>query len=169
MSWFQSWIVNRIMKLKPIWNCNWRQYRGPAHFHWLTPNKRFEPMSSTVSMAEWSLFNRMWLFTHLITVHLLYVGQTVMIDWNHNSLEWIREVHHIYEIIRHMEGLYWLSCYNYKNHSKTWDLQSMLKCFWISLHLISPKLSTTLFTWQIKLVETNLFQIDVQNISLVPC
>ena len=38
-------------------------YRGPACFHRLTPNKRFEPVFSTVIMAVCSLFNRMLLFT----------------------------------------------------------------------------------------------------------
>ena len=46
-------------------------YRGPARFHRLTPNKRFEPMSSTVIMAVCSLFSILLLSTDLITVHLL--------------------------------------------------------------------------------------------------
>ena len=69
--------------------------------------KRFEPMFSTVIMAVCSLFNRMLLLTDLIPVHLLYCGQTVMIGCNHTSFEWTRAVRHIYEIIRHMQGLYW--------------------------------------------------------------
>ena len=79
---------------------------GPAPFHRLTPNKRFEPMFSTVIMAVCSLFNRMLLLTDLIPVHLLYCGQTVMIGCNHTSFEWTRAVRHIYGIIRHMQGLY---------------------------------------------------------------
>ena len=81
-------------------------YRGPAPFHRLTPNKRFEPVFSTVIMALCSLFNRMLLLTDLIPVHLLYCGQTVMIGCNHTSFEWTRAVRHIYGIIRHMQGLY---------------------------------------------------------------
>ena len=81
-------------------------YRGPAPFHRLTPNKRFEPVFSTVIMAVCSLFNRMLLLTDLIPVHLLYCGQTVMIGCNHTSFEWTRAVRHIYGIIRHMQGLY---------------------------------------------------------------
>ena len=81
-------------------------YRGPASFHRLTPNKRFEPVFSTVIMAVCSLFNRMLLLTDLIPVHLLYCGQTVMIGCNHTSFEWTRAVRHIYGIIRHMQGLY---------------------------------------------------------------
>ena len=81
-------------------------YRGPAPFHRLTPNKRFEPVFSTVIMAVCSLFNRMLLLTDLIPVHLLYSGQTVMIGCNHTSFEWTRAVRHIYGIIRHMQGLY---------------------------------------------------------------
>ena len=81
-------------------------YRGPAPFHRLTPNKRFEPVFSTVIMAVCSLFNRMLLLTDLIPVHLLYRGQTVMIGCNHTSFEWTRAVRHIYGIIRHMQGLY---------------------------------------------------------------
>ena len=81
-------------------------YRGPAPFHRLTPNKRFELVFSTVIMAVCSLFNRMLLLTDLIPVHLLYSGQTVMIGCNHTSFEWTRAVRHIYGIIRHMQGLY---------------------------------------------------------------
>ena len=81
-------------------------YRGPAPFHRLTPNKRFEPVFSTVIMAVCSLFNRMLLLTDLIPLHLLYCGQTVMIGCNHTSLEWTRAVRHIYGIKRHMQGLY---------------------------------------------------------------
>ena len=33
--------------------------RGPARFHWSTPNKRCEPVSSIIIMAGYSLFNRM--------------------------------------------------------------------------------------------------------------
>ena len=80
--------------------------RGPAPFYRLTPNKRFEPVFSTVIMAVCSLFNRMLLLTDLIPVHLLYCGQTVMIGCNHTSFEWTRAVRHIYGIIRHMQGLY---------------------------------------------------------------
>ena len=83
-------------------NCN----RGPARFHRLTPNKRFEPVFSTVIMAECSLFNRMLLLADLIPVHLLHCGRTVMIGCNHTSFEWIRAVRHIYGIIRNMQGLY---------------------------------------------------------------
>ena len=79
---------------------------GPAPFHRLTPNKRFEPVFSTVIMAVCSLFNRMLLLTNLIPVHLLYCRQTVMIGCNHTSFEWTRAVRHIYGIIRHMQGLY---------------------------------------------------------------
>ena len=85
--------------------CN-NDYRGPAPFHRLTPNKRFEPVFSTVIMAVCSLFNRMLLLTDLIPVHLLYCGRTVMIGCNHTSFEWTRAVRHIYGIIRHMQGLY---------------------------------------------------------------
>ena len=81
-------------------------YRGTAPFHRLIPNKRFEPVFSTVIMAVCSLFNRMLLLTDLIPVHLLYCGQTVMIGCNHTSFEWTRAVRHIYGIIRHMQGLY---------------------------------------------------------------
>ena len=81
-------------------------YRGPAPFHRLTPNKRFEPVFSTVIMSVYSLFNRMLLLTDLIPVHLVYCGQTVMIGCNHTSFEWTRAVRHIYRIIRHMQGLY---------------------------------------------------------------
>ena len=80
--------------------------RGPAPFHRLTPNKRFEPVFSTVIMAVCSLFNRMLLLTDLIPVHLVYCGQTVMIGCNHTSFEWTRAFRHIYGIIRHMHGLY---------------------------------------------------------------
>ena len=73
-------------------------YRGPR----FTPNKRFEPVFSTVIMAVCSLFNRMLLLTDLIPLHLLYCGQTVMIGSNHTSFEWTRAVRHIYGIIRHM-------------------------------------------------------------------
>ena len=83
-------------------------YRGPAPFHRLTANKRFEPVFSTVIMAVCSLFNRMLLLTNLIPVHLLYCGQTVMIGCNHTSFEWTRAVRHIYGIIRHMQGLYFM-------------------------------------------------------------
>ena len=89
-------------------------YRGPARFHRLTPNKRFEPVFSTVTIAVYSLFNRMLLLTgiksvnnrmllltDLIPVSLLRCGRTV----NHTSFEWIRAIHHIYRIIRHMQGL----------------------------------------------------------------
>ena len=72
--------------------------RGPAPFHRLTPNKRFEPVFSTVIMAVCSLVNRMLLLTDLIPLHLLYCGQTVMIGCNHTSFEWIRAVRHIYGI-----------------------------------------------------------------------
>ena len=82
------------------------RYRGPAPFHRLTPNKRFEPVFSTVIMAACSLFNGMLLLTDLIPGHLLYCGQTVMIGCNHTSFEWTRAVRHIYGIIRHMQGLY---------------------------------------------------------------
>ena len=85
------------------------QYRGPAPFHRLTPNKRFEPVFSTMIMAVCSLFNRMLLLTDLILVHLLYCGQPVMIGCNHTSFERTREVRHIYGIIRHMQGLYTMS------------------------------------------------------------
>ena len=81
-------------------------YRGPAPFHRLTTNKRFEPVFSTVIMAVCSLFNRMLLLTDLIPLHLLYCGQTVNIGCNHTSFEWTRAVRHIYGIIRHMQGLY---------------------------------------------------------------
>ena len=81
-------------------------HRGPAPFHRLTPNKRFEPVFSTVIMAVCSLFNRMLLLTDLIPLHLLYCGQTVMIGCKHTSFEWTRAVRHIYGIIRHMQGLY---------------------------------------------------------------
>ena len=81
-------------------------HRGPAPFHRLTPNKRFEPVFSIVIMAVCSLFNRMLLLTDLIPVHLVYCGQTVMIGCNHTSFEWTRAVRHIYGIIRHMQGLY---------------------------------------------------------------
>ena len=64
-----------------------RRGRGPAHEHRLTPNKRFEPLSSTVIMAVCNLFNRMLLSTDLIPVHLLHCGQTVMIGCSHTSLE----------------------------------------------------------------------------------
>ena len=37
--------------------------RGPARFHRSTPNKRFEPVFSTVIMAVCSLFNSMLLLT----------------------------------------------------------------------------------------------------------
>ena len=40
--------------------------RGPAPFHRLTPNKRFEPVFSTVIMVVCSLFNKMLLLTDLI-------------------------------------------------------------------------------------------------------
>ena len=81
-----------------------RPNRGPAPFHRLTPNKRFEPVFSTVAVC--SLFNRMLLLTDLIPVHLVYCGQTVMIGCNHTSFEWTRAVRHIYGILRHMQGLY---------------------------------------------------------------
>ena len=81
-------------------------HRGPAPFHRLTPNKRFEPVFSTVIMAVCSLFNRMLLLTDLIPVHLVYCGQTVMIGCNHTSFEWTRAVRHIYGKIRHMQDLY---------------------------------------------------------------
>ena len=90
-------------------------YRGPAPFHWLTPNKRFEPVFSTVIMAVCSLFNRMLLLTDLIPVHLVYCGQTVMIGCNRTSFEWTRAVRHIYGIIRHMQGLY----------GKKWELDEL--------------------------------------------
>ena len=79
-------------------------YRGPAPFHRLTPNKRFEPVFSTVIMAVCSLFNRMLLLTDLIPLHLLYCGQTVMIGCNHTSFEWTRAVRHIYGIKRYMQA-----------------------------------------------------------------
>ena len=93
--------------------------RGPAPFHRLTPNKRFEPVFSTVIMAVCSLFNKMLLLTDLIPVHLLYCGQTVIIGCNHTSFEWTRAVRHIYGIIRHMQGLYS-------------DSPSAIKSIWIS-------------------------------------
>ena len=77
-------------------------YRGPAPFHRLTLNKRFEPVFSTVIMAVCSPFNRMLLLTDLIPVHLLYCEQTVMIGCNHTSFEWTRAVRHIYGMIRHV-------------------------------------------------------------------
>ena len=77
--------------------------RGPAPFHRLTPNKRFEPVFSTVIMAVCSLFNRMLLLTDLIPLHLLYCGQTVMIGCNHTSFEWTRAVRHIY-------GIFYVTC-----------------------------------------------------------
>ena len=80
--------------------------RGPAPFHRLTPNKRFEPVFSTVIMAVCSPFNRMLLLTDLIPVHLVYCWQTVMIGCNHTSFERTRAVRHIYGIIRHMQSLY---------------------------------------------------------------
>ena len=92
-----------------------RSYRGPAPFHRLTPNKRFEPVFSTVIMAVCSLFNRMLLLTDLIPVHLLYCGQTVMIGCNHTSFEWTRAVRHIYGIIRHMQGLYFMLIISQQN------------------------------------------------------
>ena len=88
-------------------------YRGPAPFHRLTPNKRFEPVFSTVIMAVCSLFNRTLLLTDLIPVHLVYCGQTVMIGCNHTSFEWTRAVRHIYGIIRHMQGLYLVCSKNF--------------------------------------------------------
>ena len=101
--WTQGWTTsidfNRTTEATYI-------YRGPAPFHRLTPNKRFEPVFSTVIMAVCSLFNRMLLLTDLIPVYLLYCGQTVMIGCNHISFEWTRAVRHIYGIIRHMQGLY---------------------------------------------------------------
>ena len=99
---FWHWIDYH--NLKPA-HYFWR-HRGPAPFHRLTPNKRFEPVFSTVIMAMCSLFNRTLLLTDLIPVHLLYCGQTVMIGCNHTSFEWTRAVRHIYDIIRHMQGLY---------------------------------------------------------------
>ena len=90
----------------PVNHIKYNLYRGPAPFHRLTPNKRFEPVFSTVIMAVCSLFNRMLLLTDLIPVHLLYCGQTVMIGCNYTSYEWTRAVRHIYRIIRHMQGLY---------------------------------------------------------------
>ena len=101
----QVWIENQIHKLYSEWPK--LRYRCPAPFHRLTPNKRFEPVFSTVIMAVCSLFNRMLLLTDLIPVHLLYYGQTVMIGCNHTSFEWTRAVRHIYGIVRHMQGLYW--------------------------------------------------------------
>ena len=83
-------------------------YRDPAPFHRLTPNKRFEPVFSTVIMVVCSLFNRMLLLTDLIPLHLLYCGQTVMIGCNHTSFEWTTAFRHIYGIIRYMQGLYTL-------------------------------------------------------------
>ena len=80
-----------------------KRNRDPAPFHRLTPNKRFEPVFSTVIMA---VCNRMLLLTDLIPVHLVYCGQTVMIGYDHTSFEWTRAVRHIYGIIRHMQGLY---------------------------------------------------------------
>ena len=107
--WIQSAIDNECCLW--LWgsnaNANYGKiYRGPAPFHRLTPNKRFEPVFSTVIMAVCSLFNKMLLLTDLIPVHLLYCGQTVMIGCNHTSFEWTRAVHHIYGIIPHMQGLY---------------------------------------------------------------
>ena len=88
-------------------------YRGPARFHRLTPNKRFEPMSSTVIMAVCSLFSRLLLSTDLITVHLLYcVEHTVIIGAHCDNrctlctLEQIRAVRHICGMICHMQGFY---------------------------------------------------------------
>ena len=46
-------------------------YRGSARFHRLTPNKKFEPMSSTGIMAVCSLFSKLLLSIDLIIVHLL--------------------------------------------------------------------------------------------------
>ena len=89
-----------------IWTYMFEIYRGPAPFHQSTPNKRFEPVFSTVIMAMCSLFNRMLLLTNLIRLHLIYCGQTMMIGCNHTSFEWTRAVRHIYGIIRHMQGLY---------------------------------------------------------------
>ena len=104
----QLWIKWRNMVWCQFvsWQEQYIDYRGPAPFHRLTPNKRFEPVFSTVIMAVCSLFNRMLLLTDLIPVHLLYCGQTVMIGCNHTSFEWTRAVRHIYGIIRHMQGLY---------------------------------------------------------------
>ena len=79
--------------------CRIPPYRGPAPFHRLTPNKRFEQVFSTVIMAVCSLFNRMLLLTDLIPLHLVYCGQTVMIGCNRTSFEWTRAVRHIYGII----------------------------------------------------------------------
>ena len=69
----------------PLWFVN-ELYRSPAHFHRLTPNKRFEPVSSTVIVAVCSLFNRMLSSTNLIPVHLLHCGRTVMIGCNYSLL-----------------------------------------------------------------------------------
>ena len=108
-----EWMVLSICTCKARQNCTpmanpiWTKvYRGPAPFHRLTPNKRFEPVFSTVIMAVCSLFNRMLLLTDLIPVHLLHCGQTVMIGCNHTSFEWTRAVRHIYGIICHKQGLY---------------------------------------------------------------
>ena len=102
-------------------NSSDRIYRGLAPFHRLTPNKRFEPVFSTVIMAVCRLFNRMLLLTDLIPVHLLYCGQTVMIGCNHTSFEWTRAICHIYGIIRHMEGLY-------RSHIMLWPVQVGVLC-----------------------------------------
>ena len=101
----QNWCVNLSFKeaKRPYWN------RGPAHFHRLTPNKIFEPMSGTVITAVCSLFNRMLSSTNLILVHLLQSGRSVMIGYNHTSLEWIRAVRHIYGYtgLRHTRDTVW--------------------------------------------------------------
>ena len=53
-------------------------YRGPALFHRLTPNKRFEPVFSTVIMAVGSLFNRMLLIVGLLQWGTdMYVSQNI--------------------------------------------------------------------------------------------
>ena len=88
------------------------------HLFIVTPNKRFEPVFSTVIMGVCSLFNRMLLLTDLIPVHLLYCGHTVMIGCNHTSFEWTRAVRHIYGIIRHMQGLYTMQIKNKYQISK---------------------------------------------------
>ena len=100
--WLRYWSPVQIFCYHRINSLRQNLYRGPAPFHRLTANKRFEPVFSTVIMAVCSLFNRMLLLTNLIPVHLLYCGQTVMIGCNHTSFEWTRAVRHIYGIIRHM-------------------------------------------------------------------
>ena len=109
-----------VKKLKILYSLD---YRGPAPFHRLTPNKRFEPVFSTVIMAVCSLFNRILLLIDLIPVHLVYCGQTVMIGCNRTSFEWTRAVRHIYGIIRHTQGLYTIC-----SHTIVWyQIQILIK------------------------------------------